>query len=98
MTDTFIPPVHPGEILNFEFMEPLGLKAYTLAKNLDMPRSNIESVVRGQRSLSAEFALRLSRYFGNSAQFWINAQSFYDLECAKERLGSQIEKITPRAA
>jgi addiction module HigA family antidote len=98
MTDYFTAPIHPGTLLKSEFLEPLNMTAYGLAKALDVPRSNIEALVRGQRSLSAELALRLSRYFGNSAEFWVNAQSHYDLECAQEKIGETLKAISPRAA
>ncbi len=98
MTEHFMPPIHPGTILKQEFLEPLDMTAYRLAKALNMPRSSVEAMIRGQRSLSAEMALRLSRYFGNSAEFWLNAQSYYDLECAEARVGNELKNISPRAA
>jgi antitoxin HigA-1 len=86
--------VHPGEILKTEFMEPLGLSAYVLAKALDFP--GIYEVVRGDRAISADTAIRLGKYFGLPAQFWLNLQNDYDLRVAE---GSGIgKKIKPRAA
>ncbi len=86
--------VHPGEILKTEFMEPLGVTAYALAKALDFP--GIYEVVRGDRAISADTAIRLGRYFGLPAQFWLNLQNDYDLRLAE---GNGIaRKIKPRAA
>jgi antitoxin HigA-1 len=86
--------VHPGEILKTEFMEPLGVSAYALAKALDFP--GIYDVVRGDRAISAETAVRLGKYFGLPAQFWLNLQNDYDLRIAE---GSGVgRKIRPRAA
>lgn len=89
------PPMHPGRVLTLEFMEPNSLKPYTLSKLLSVPRSNLEGVVRGKRPISADLALRLSRLFGNSATFWINLQSHYELEMAKEKIGVGLDTITP---
>jgi addiction module HigA family antidote len=85
--------VHPGEILKTEFMEPMGVSAYALAKALHFP--GIYEVVRGERAISADTALRLGRYFGLPAQFWLNLQNDYDLRIAS-RDGSA-ERIKPRA-
>jgi len=86
--------VHPGEILKTEFMEPLALSAYALAKALDFP--GIYEVVRGDRAISADTAIRLGKYFGLPAQFWLNLQNDYDLRVAE---GSGVgKKIKPRAA
>ena len=85
---------HPGEILRTEFMEPLGISAYRLAKDLHSP--GIYQVVREQRAISAEVALRLGKYFGTSAQFWGNLQTDFDLRVAAS--GATWKKIKPRAA
>lgn len=86
--------IHPGEILKTEFMEPLGLSAYALAKALDFP--GIYEVVRGDRAISADTAVRLGKYFGLPAQFWLNLQNDYDLRVAE---GSGVgKKIKPRSA
>ena len=86
--------VHPGEILKTEFMEPLGVSAYALAKALDFP--GIYEVVRGDRTISADTAIRLGKYFNVPAQFWLNLQNDYDLRIAE---GSGVgKKIKPRAA
>ena len=91
-------PLHPGRVLELEFMDPLNLKAYTLSKLLDVPRSTIESVVRGRRPISAPLALRLSRLFSNSPAFWTNLQSHYELELAKDEIGDDIMAIEPYAS
>ncbi len=75
-------PVHPGEILREEFMADYNLTAYGLAQALNIPRNRIESLVREQRAITADTALRLGRYFGNSAMFWLNLQNAYDLDTA----------------
>src|SRR5215813_2803645 len=88
--------VHPGDILRHDFMEPLGLSAYKLAKELGVTAPTVNEIVRRRRAVSAEMALRLSRYFGTSAQLWQNLQSQYDLEIANRKIGKQVErKIQP---
>jgi len=87
-----IPPVHPGEILQEEFLAPLGISQYRLAKDTSVPPRRINEIVRGQRSVSADTALRLSRYFGTSERFWVNLQSRYDLEIEKDRLGDRLRR------
>lgn len=89
------PPIHPGEILLEEFLEPLRLKPYTLAKRLLVPRARIERLVRGQASMTAEMALRLSRFFGNSPEFWMNMQTAYDLTVAEDLAAEVTAEITP---
>lgn len=93
MTKTFT--IHPGNILLTEFMEPLGLTAYRLAKELHVPLPRINDVVRGKRSISADTALRLGIYFGLPAQFWLNLQNEHDLRIAKT---AELAKIKPRMA
>ena len=85
---------HPGEILRTEFMEPLGITAYQLAKALHLP--GVYEIVRGQRAISADVALRLGKYFGMTPQFWMNLQSDYDLRLAAKH--ATLAKIKPRAA
>lgn len=92
------PPVHPGEVLKQEFLEPLGLTVYALAHAADVPRSRLERLVRGKTSVSADTALRLSRLFGNSPDFWMNLQSHYDLALAATALSNDLERITPLPA
>jgi len=90
-------PVHPGDILRNDFLEPLGLTAYRLAKQLGVSRPTITQIVARRRGVTAEMALRLARYFGTSAQVWQNLQSQYDLEVATTKIGKAVmEKIRPR--
>lgn len=90
-------PVHPGDILQNDFLEPLGLTAYRLAKQLGVSRPTITQIVARRRGVTAEMALRLARYFGTSAQVWQNLQSQYDLEVATSKIGKAvIQKIRPR--
>jgi addiction module HigA family antidote len=86
-----MPPIHPGEILLEEFLEPLGLSQYRLAKDISVPPRRINEIVHGQRAISADTALRLSRYFGTTDRFWLNLQTRYDLELEKDRLGERLE-------
>jgi antitoxin HigA-1 len=86
------PPIHPGEILQEEFLAPLGISQYRLAKDTSVPPRRINEIVRGQRSISADSALRLARYFSTSERFWINLQTRFDLETEKDRLGERLEQ------
>jgi addiction module HigA family antidote len=79
-------PVHPGEILAHDFLEPLGLTQYRLAKSLTVPPRRINEIVHGKRAISADTALRLARFFGTSERFWLNLQTGYDLEIERDRL------------
>jgi len=81
-----IPPIHPGEILLEEFLEPMGISQYRLAKDISVSPRRINEIVQGKRSITADTALRLSRYFGLSERFWLNLQSRYDLEVEKDNL------------
>ncbi len=85
-------PIHPGEILQEEFLAPLEISQYRLAKDTSVPPRRINEIVRGQRSISADTALRLARYFGTSERFWINLQARFDLEVEKDRLGDRLER------
>jgi addiction module HigA family antidote len=96
--DTIMPPVHPGEILLVEFLEPLDVSQYRLAKAVDVPARRINEIVHGQRRISADTALRLARYFGTSERFWMNLQARYDLEVEKDRLGAALDDIQPLSA
>src|SRR5947209_2329510 len=87
-----LPPVHPGEILLEEFLSPLGVSQYRLAKETSVPPRRINEIVRGSRSISANTALRLARYFGTSERFWMNLQARYDLEVEKDRLGERLTR------
>ena len=86
-------PIHPGEILNEEFLQPMGITQYRLAKAIGVDARRIHSIVHGQRSITAETALLLARFFGNSAQFWMGLQSQYDLEMAGEQLGERLRWV-----
>ena len=88
-----LPPVHPGEILREEAMAPIGLSANRLATELGIPASRILEIVNGRRAISADTALRLGRYFDTTAQFWMNLQTRYDLEVAREANGKTIERV-----
>ena len=86
------PPIHPGEILLEEFLKPMNISQYRLAKDINVPAMRINKICRQQRGISADTALRFSRYFGNSVQFWMGIQAQYDTEMAKEKLGDRLEK------
>ncbi|MGO4881299.1 MAG: HigA family addiction module antitoxin [Bryobacteraceae bacterium] len=93
------PPVHPGETLREDFLEPLGLTANRLATELCVPVTRINDIVRARRSITADAALRLARYFGTTPQFWMNLQSNYDLELAQDVKGSEIAgRVRPHRA
>ena len=85
-------PVHPGEILQTEFLIPLGLSQYRLAKDTSVPPRRISEIVRGQRAISADTSLRLARYFSTSERFWSNLQLRYDLEMERDRLGNRLAR------
>ena len=92
-------PIHPGVILNEEFLAPLGLSAYALARAISVPRNRITGIIRGERVVTADTALRLARFFGTSADFWLGLQMAHDLEATRAALGARLEKeVTPRAA
>src|SRR5919201_42429 len=92
-------PVHPGEILLEEFLTPLGISQYRLAKDVSVPPPRINEIVRGTRAVTADTALRLARYFGTSERFWLNLQAHYDLEVEKDRLGDRLQReVQVRAA
>ena len=86
-----IAPVHPGEILSEEFLDPMEITQYRLAKDISVPARRINEIVHGKRRISADTALRLSKYFGTSERFWMNLQTRYDLEIEKDRLGSRLD-------
>ncbi len=87
--------IHPGEILNEEFLEPMGITQYRLAKEIGVDPRRIHAIVHGERSITAETALLLSRFFGNSAEFWVGLQSQYDLETAEDRIARKLDMVTP---
>jgi addiction module HigA family antidote len=84
-------PVHPGEVLLEEFLRPMGLSQYRLAKSTGVPPRRINEIVHGKRAVTADTALRLGRFFGTGERFWLNLQVRYDLEIAKDRLGRRLE-------
>ncbi len=92
MKEKKMPPIHPGEILQEEFLKPMEISQYRLAKDISVPARRINEIVQGKRAITANTALRLGRYFGISPQFWINLQSHYDLEIEKERLTNLLER------
>ncbi len=93
------PPIHPGETLREDFLKPLGLSVNRLAMELHVPATRINDIVRGRRAVTADTALRLSRFFGTSPQFWMNLQANYDLERAEDAVGPRIGiEVRPRTA
>ena len=91
-------PLHVGEVLREEFLAPLKLSPYGIAKALGVPRTRIERLIREETALTADTALRLSRYFGTTAEFWMNLQTGYELDCAKRTLASKLARIAPRSS
>jgi addiction module HigA family antidote len=89
--------VHPGEVLREEFLSPMGISQYRLAKDIAVPPRRINEIVHGSRAVSADTALRLARYFGTSERFWLNLQAQHDLDIEYDRIGDRIEReVTPR--
>ena len=88
-----LPPVHPGEVLQEEFLRLLGITQYRLAERIRVPRRRINEIVLGQRSISADTALRLARFFGTSDRFWLNLQATYDLNVERDRIGATLNQI-----
>ena len=84
-------PIHPGEILLEEFLKPMGISQYRLAKDISVPARRINEIVHGKRSISADSALRLSRYFGMSERFWLNLQTQHDIEVQKDKIDKKFE-------
>ncbi len=98
MEENRIPPVHPGEVLLEDFLEPLGISQYRLAKEMNVYPRKINEIVHGKRSITADTALRLSRFFGTTAELWMNLQALYDLEKARDMLEEQVvQEVTPFA-
>jgi addiction module HigA family antidote len=94
-----LPPVHPGEILLEDFLKPMGISRYRLAKALGVPPQRIHDLVHGRRAITADTALRLARYFTMEPEFWMNLQTRYDLEVTSDQLAGRLEQeIQPRAA
>ena len=90
MKNKELTPIHPGEILREEFLEPMGISQYRLAKDISVPPRRINEIVHGKRSITADTALRLGRFFGMSAQFWLNLQTRYDLEVTEDLLEDRL--------
>ena len=88
-----LPNIHPGEVLKEEFLEPFGISAYKLAKEIKIPQTRLSQIIKGNRRITADTALRLSVFFGNSPQFWLGLQDDYDLEEEKIRLGEVLKGI-----
>ncbi|MEK7298137.1 MAG: HigA family addiction module antitoxin [Planctomycetota bacterium] len=99
MSGRDFPPVHPGEILLEEFLKPMSISQYRLAESIHVPARRINEIVLEKRGITADTALRLSRFFGNSAQFWMNLQTRYELESARNLSASSIDReVRPHAA
>ncbi|VEP16991.1 XRE family transcriptional regulator [Hyella patelloides LEGE 07179] len=92
MTKRDFPPIHPGEILLEDFLKPMNISQYYVARSLGVPPRRINEIVHGKRAITADTALRLGRFFNMEAQFWMNLQSRYDLEVARENLSERLEK------
>lgn len=96
MKEERIPPVHPGEVLLEDFLKPLGISQYRLAKEMNVYPRKINEIVHGKRAITADTALRLSRYLGTSAELWMNLQALYDLEKTRDEIEDLLEKeVTP---
>lgn len=99
MTKQKLAPIHPGEVLLEEFLEPLDVSQYRLAKDTNVPARRINEIVHGKRGVSADTALRLARYFGTSERFWLNLQTQYDLDVERDRLGNRLDaEVTPHVS
>ncbi len=99
MTSRKLAPVHAGEVLLEDFLTPMGLSQYRLAKDISVPPRRINEIVHGKRAISANTALRLARYFGTSERFWLNLQAQFDLDVERDRLGNRLDQeVTVRRA
>ena len=87
-----LPPIHPGEILMEEFLKPMGISQYRLAKDISVPPRRINEIVHGKRAITADTALRLGRFFGTSPHFWLNLQTRYDLDVTEDSLANRLDK------
>lgn len=96
MTTDRLPPLHPGEVLREEFMKPLGMSALAVARACHVPRSRIERIAREEIGITADTALRLSKLFGNSAEFWLGLQADHDVQTMRSALAGELEKIETR--
>lgn len=95
--DRIMPPIHPGEVLMLEYLQPLEITQHRLAVAIGVPPRRINEIVHGKRRISTDTALRLARYFGTSERFWLNLQDRYDIEVERDRLGPALEDIQPLA-
>jgi len=93
-----LPNIHPGEVLKEEFLDPMGISAYRLAKDISIPQTRVADIVHGRRRVTADTALRLGKYFGVSARFWLGLQDDYDLEEEMDQKGEEIEQIATHAS
>jgi len=93
-----LPNVHPGEVLKEEFLDPMGISAYRLAKDIGIPQTRVADIVHGRRRVTADTALRFGKYFGVSARFWLGLQDDYDLEEEMDHKGTEIERIATHAS
>ena len=99
MTRNGMRPIHPGEILREEFLAPLGMTPHALSQAIRVPATRVNDIVNGKRGVTADTALRLARYFGNSAEFWLSLQAAHDLRAAERQAASRIKReVLPRAA
>ena len=92
MSKKKLDPIHPGEILLEEFLKPMGISQYRLAKDISVPARRINEIVHGKRAITADTALRLSRYFGMSERFWLNLQTQYDIDVQKDKIDEQFKQ------
>ena len=92
MTARKLTPIHPGEVLLADFLQPMGISQYRLAQDISVPPRRINEIVLGKRAISADTSLRLARYFGTTDRFWLNLQSRFDLEVERDRLGDRLRK------
>jgi addiction module HigA family antidote len=98
MATSVLAPIHPGEVLLEEFLEPMEISQYRLAKDISVSPRRINEIVHGKRSVTADTALRFARYFGTSDRFWLNLQTSYDLDVERDKLGDRLEvEVLPRA-
>jgi antitoxin HigA-1 len=97
-TEADFEPIHPGEVLDLEYLAPLGITQYRLALSIGVSARRINEIAHGKRRITADTALRLARYLGTSEVFWLNLQSRYDLESERDRLASELDAIEPLAA
>ena len=98
MAHTLYPPIHPGEILQEEYITPLGITQHRVAVAIGVPPRRINEIVHGTRRITADTALRLARYSGTSDEFWLNLQAHYDMETERDRLADTLVQITPLAS